>query len=313
MRIGRQAAAGMREFLPEPVQLILGQPALEECPRVDPGRRVSLEEHLIARLAEVLAAEEVVVPDLIEAGRRGVGGDVAADAQAGPVGAGDHDGGVPPDVGADAPLDVLIAGEPGLALRRDRVDVVGAAQPGHADLLFPGPFQQPQHHVPAAGPAAGPDNRVEGLDPFPGLVGVDIGQLGGQAVADDREALASGGHGVSSPSTVAGKSRFPSLWCVGALHRRSAFAGVLTNPRTRWPPAHLYWSVIRIAGPAGHACRRASAPPWAGRRPPAGRGAGLLPGGPWPPGGRGATSMRAGSDLPAGGQNFESWPPFSNS
>src|SRR3712207_8642338 len=42
------------------------------------------------------------------------------------------------DVRPHAPLDELVAGEPRLALRRDRVDVVGAAQRGHADLLLAG-------------------------------------------------------------------------------------------------------------------------------------------------------------------------------
>ena len=195
VRVGRQAAAGVRELLPEAVQLLLGEPALEEGAGVDAGRGVALEEDLVAGLAVVLAAEEVVEADLVQAGRRGVGGDVAADAEARAVGAADHDRRVPPDVGADAALDVLIAGEPGLALGRDGVDEVGAAQAGHADLLLTGPLQQPEHDVPGPGPAVGPDDVIEGLHPFPGLVRIDVRQLGGQSVADDGEALASGGHG----------------------------------------------------------------------------------------------------------------------
>ena len=191
MRVRRQAAAWVREFLAESVELVLGEPSLEERPRVDAGRGVALDEDLVAGLAVVLAAEEVVEADLVQAGRRGVGGDVPADAEARPVGAGHHDRRVPPDVGADPALGVLIAGEPGLALGRDRVDVVGAAQAGHADLLLPGALEQPEHHVPGPGPAAGAHHVVERLQPLPGLVGVDVGKLGGQTVADDRVALAS--------------------------------------------------------------------------------------------------------------------------
>src|ERR1022692_3503064 len=172
------------------------QTALKEGPGIDAGSRMALDEHLVAGLAMILAAEEVIEADLIQAGRRGVGSDVAGDAQPGPVGAGDHDGGVPADVGADAPLDVLITGKPRLALGRDGVDVVGAAQAGNPNLLLTGAFQQPEHDVPGPAPAAGPDYGVERLDPFSGLVLVDVGKLGGQAVADDREALASGCHGV---------------------------------------------------------------------------------------------------------------------
>ena len=111
-----------------------------------------------------------------------------------------HDRGVPADVGADAPLDVLVAREPRFPLRRDRVDVVGAAQAGHPDLLLARPLEQAQHDVPGARPAPGPHNGIERLDPFACLVRVDVGQLGGQPVADDGESLASGSHGGASPS-----------------------------------------------------------------------------------------------------------------
>ena len=78
---------------------------------------------------------------------------------------GDHDRGVPADERADPALDLLVAGEPRLALGRDRVDVVGAAQRGHADLLLAGPLEQPQHDVAGALAAALVDQRVEGLEP----------------------------------------------------------------------------------------------------------------------------------------------------
>src|SRR5580698_9448678 len=177
----------MGQFLPEAVQLLLGEPALEEGAGVDPWRGVALEEDLVARLAVVLAVEEMVEADLVQAGRGSVGSDVAADAQAGAVGTADHDGRVPPDVGADAALDVLVAREPGLALGRDGVDEVGAAQAGHADLLLTSPLQEPEHDVTGPGPAVGTDHVIEGLHPFPGLVRIDVRQLGGQSVAEDRK------------------------------------------------------------------------------------------------------------------------------
>ena len=111
---------------------------------------MALEVHLVAASRrEVLAAEEVVEADLVE-GRGGrVRGDVAADAD-GLVRSGHHDRRVPADVGADPPLDVLVAGEPWLALGRDRVDVVGAAQRGHADLPLAGALEQLEHEEPSA-------------------------------------------------------------------------------------------------------------------------------------------------------------------
>src|SRR6266516_1943294 len=74
-------------------------------------------------------------------------------------------------------------------LRRDRVDVVGAAHRGDPDLALAGPFQQLEHEV--AGPAAtrDVDHGVQRLEPLSGLVGVDVRQLAGQAVGDDAESL----------------------------------------------------------------------------------------------------------------------------
>ncbi|GAA3101777.1 hypothetical protein GCM10020001_018420 [Nonomuraea salmonea] len=139
---------------------------------------MTLEEDLVAGFAVVLAAEEVVEAHLIEGGGRGVGGDVAADVGAG-VGSRHHDRRVPADVGTDAALDVLVTREPGLALRRDGVDVVGAAQARHADLVLAGPLQHAQHEIAGSGAALGLDDVVERLEPLVGLAGIDIRQLAG--------------------------------------------------------------------------------------------------------------------------------------
>jgi hypothetical protein len=107
----------------------------------------------------------------------------------------DHRG-VPPDVRPDAALDVLVAGEPRLLLRRDRVDVIRRGQRRDADLPLAGAFQQAQHDVPGALWTAFVDDSVERLDPLVGFLGVDVRQLARQPVADDG-ALAFGCHGRS--------------------------------------------------------------------------------------------------------------------
>ncbi len=48
VRVGRQAAAGMAVLLAEAVELVGGQPALQERPGVDAGGGVALNEHLVA-------------------------------------------------------------------------------------------------------------------------------------------------------------------------------------------------------------------------------------------------------------------------
>ena len=148
VRVGRQALAGtVLDLLAEAVELVLGEPALEVGPGVDAGGGVALDVDLVTAAGVVLAAEEVVEADLVEAGGRLVRRDVAAHLEALAVGARHHDRGVPADERADPALDVLVAGEPRLALGRDGVDVVGAAQRRDADLLLAGALEQPQHDV----------------------------------------------------------------------------------------------------------------------------------------------------------------------
>ncbi len=108
----------------------------------------------------------------------------------GPLGAVDHDGGIPADHPAVEPLDVLVAGEPRLLLGADRVDEVGGRERGHADLLLPGPLEQPEHDVPGAGPTADVEDLVEGVQPLLGLTGVGVGQVGRNAVEDGSGFLA---------------------------------------------------------------------------------------------------------------------------
>ena len=80
VRVGRQAAARVRQLLAEPVELVLGQAALEERAGVDAGGGVALEVDLVAAAGVVLAAEEVVEAHLGERRDRRVRRDVPADA-----------------------------------------------------------------------------------------------------------------------------------------------------------------------------------------------------------------------------------------
>ena len=139
---GQPLARAARDLLPEAVELVGGQPSLEVGAGVDAGGGVSLDEDVVTAAGMILAAEEVVEPDLVQARGALIGRDVAADLEALAVGLADHDRRVPADVGANPPLDVLVAGEPRLGFRRDRVDVVAAAQCRQADLARPRSLQQ---------------------------------------------------------------------------------------------------------------------------------------------------------------------------
>lgn len=198
MRVAGQRVPGLRLLLAEPVELRLAQPVEQEGAGVDARGRVSLEEDLVAAPAVVLAAEEVVEADVVQRGGGGEGGDVTADTDPGPLGAGDHHRGVPAGRVEDLALDLLVAGEERLVLRGDRVDVVGAAHLGHGHALLARALDEPEHQIAGPLPAALVDGGVEGVQPFLGLFGIEVRDLAGKAANDDRVAIGCGSHAVPS-------------------------------------------------------------------------------------------------------------------
>ncbi len=156
----------MRLLLAEAVELVGGQTALEEGAGVGAGGGVALDEDLVAAARVVLAAEEVVVANLVEGGGRRVGGDVATDGDAGALRAVHENGRVPADPGAVAAFDVFVAGELRFVLRGDGVDVVGGGNHRHTQVEFLGALQQAEHDFPAAAVSLGRDERIQGFGPF---------------------------------------------------------------------------------------------------------------------------------------------------
>ena len=203
----RRAVDEVRLLLAEAVEPVLADPALEEGAGVHAGGGVPLEEDLVTAAGVVLAAEEVVEADLVEGRRRGVGGDVATDADAGALRAVHDHRGVPAQVGAEAALDLLVAGEPGLLLGADRVDVVGGRQRRDAHLLGPRPLEHAQHEVAGTHPAGAVDDGVEAVEPLLRLGGVDVRQVRRDAVEDGSDVFAGGHALVLSPITGRARER----------------------------------------------------------------------------------------------------------
>ena len=141
--------------------MLFVEATLEERPRVDARRGVTLEVDVVAGLTVGLAPEEVIEPQLVEPGRRGVGREVAADALGVVVGVDDHHRGVPTDVGPDPTLDLDVAGEPRLGGRGNRVDVRRRHFDGRSHAERARPVGQFREHEPGASLAAGVHERVE--------------------------------------------------------------------------------------------------------------------------------------------------------
>ncbi len=174
MRVRREAVGAVRLLLAEAVEGVLVEPALEVRARVHAGGGVALEEDLVAAAGSALAAEEVVVADLVEGRRRRVRRDVAADRDAGALGAVHHDRGVPAQPLAVAALDVFVTGKSGLVLGRDRVDVIGRRDHRHVDVQFMRTLQEAQHDLACSLVAVSRDEGVERLFPFGGFFGIPI-------------------------------------------------------------------------------------------------------------------------------------------
>ena len=169
VRVGGERVRRVRLLLAEPVEVVLGQPALEECAGVHAGGGMALEEDLVATAREVGPAEEVVVADLVEGCRRRVRRDVAADRDAGALRPVHRDGRVPADPRAVPPLELLVAGELGLVLRRDGVDVVRRRHHRYAEMQLLRAAQQTEHDLARPLVTEPADEGVEGLDPLGGL------------------------------------------------------------------------------------------------------------------------------------------------
>ena len=238
------------------------EPALEEGAGVDARGAVALDVDLVAAAGVVLAAEEVVEADLVEAGRRLVGRDVAADLEALAVGVGDHDRGVPADERADPALDLLVAGEPRLALGRDRVDVVGAAQ---------GRARRPASRAPARAAAASRSAR-----------GRDRARRASRRTSRATPAVSSGsmsGSWVGSPSWItdgasrgggsdgAGVSDASSVTHVIVSRGRAAARNLPMSTSDPWLPA-----VARAATRRRSACVDRRNSRWTGAHRPTRRG-----------------------------------------
>ncbi|CAB4918616.1 unannotated protein [freshwater metagenome] len=189
VRVRRQSAAlvHVARFLAEAVHALGRDAAFEERAGVDAGGGVALNEDVVAAARVILAAEEVVEADLVQRSRRRVGRDVATDADARTLCAVHHDRGVPADPGSVAAFHRLVAGEPRLVLGGNRVDVVRRCQRRERDAALTGALEQPEHQV-ASAVGSGPlQQAVERLDPFVGLVVVDIGQVRRDTLTDDAD------------------------------------------------------------------------------------------------------------------------------
>ena len=133
MRVGAEAPA--IDLLAEPEQPLLGQPALEEAARIDPGRAVALDIDQVTAMLLRGRVPEVHEAGIVEQSRGLEARDVAAQLGALLVGAQDDRQRVPADVGADLVLERPVARVRRLAVGRDGVQIRRGRRVGHRGPL----------------------------------------------------------------------------------------------------------------------------------------------------------------------------------
>ena len=173
MRIGRKAPAPRLAAVV--VEVLLAEPALEKCARVDAGRGMGLEIDEVALRA---GAEEMVEADFEEIRGRGVARDVPAELAARAVGAHHHRERVPAHQRREPRLDVEVALVGRLLRQRDRVDVRSGKHLGQWYSTSARVLQEPAQQEGRALGAVGRDESIQRLDPLARLERIDVGILG---------------------------------------------------------------------------------------------------------------------------------------
>ena len=153
----------------------------------------------------------------------------------------DHGRRVPADVGPDAALLVLVAGEPGFGVGRDGVDVGGRDRGREVDLLGAGPLQELHEQVARPGPAPGVDDGVERVEPLLRLARIRVGNL----VADPVEQHCSNGTGRRGTPLTTGRGCYTF---VHALPRARPVV-VYTDGACRGNPGPGGWAWAVPGGP----------------------------------------------------------------
>ena len=162
----------------EVIEVLLGQPAFEESPRVNAGRSVPLDINLVPVVAAFApAAEEVVEADFVEGRGGGESGNMSAQPVVLLVGPVHHRHRVPADDALDPPLDFAVAGVARLGAMGNRVDVRRVERVRQLHPLFGGlAFQHGEQILGPLGPLSFQD-IFERLQPFLRLRGVDVVDL----------------------------------------------------------------------------------------------------------------------------------------
>lgn len=148
---------------------------VEEGAGVDAGGGVALDVELVAGAVPLLAAEEVVEAGLVQPGRRGERGDVAADAEAGATG--HHRGRVPAVPRGDLRFHLQVTVEGGLRGGGDGVDVIGLQQLGQRETGALGVLERAAHQIRGTVRARGLGDGIQGGRPFSGLLRVAVREL----------------------------------------------------------------------------------------------------------------------------------------
>src|SRR6266478_6378820 len=153
-------------------QVLLGEAAFEECPRVDSGGGVALKINEIAGLVAIGGVKEVIKSDFEQSSQRGISGNVAADSRILLILAMHHSHGVPTDQALDAPLEGTIARVGLFFVHRYGVEIGRIQLDGDVHARLPSPLGKGLEKLGSPAGTSLVHHLVESLNPLGNFLGI---------------------------------------------------------------------------------------------------------------------------------------------
>ena len=177
MRVAGQPFALASNLSAEMIEVVLGQSSFQECACIDTRSSVTLEVHMVTNGSIVFATEEVIETNLVQTCRAGECGKVSADSFGFVIGARDHHRGVPANVGANATLQMFVAGEPWFVFGRNGVHIRRGDGFTEVDMRFLCSLQQASQQIPCTILAVHFHHGVKRVEPLLCFARIVVWQL----------------------------------------------------------------------------------------------------------------------------------------
>ena len=172
VRIGGQAA--LQRLLTKEMQVVFLEPTFQKGAGIDAWGRMALDVDQVRTMLGLGTAEEMIEAHVVEGGRGGETGDMAAEIGLVAVGLDHHGQRIPADQRADAPFDGGVSWAFFLLGRRNGIHIGGGGGEGNMGACASRLVHQAlQQEMGAFRPFPLQDS-LQGIEPFAGFLGVAV-------------------------------------------------------------------------------------------------------------------------------------------